>query len=239
MKKIWCIADTHKQHGFLDIPYDVDAVIFAGDAGNEKIPAVNEHEVYDFLEWFASLTHIKHKIFIGGNHDTSIESGLITRGSMPESIIYLEHESIEIDGIKIFGSPYTPKFGTGWAWNVPRGKLYNYWDKMPEDIDILVTHTPPKGILDLTTYDTRAGAKAGLLFQCGCEELLHRVRSIQPRYHIFGHIHDEPSCHNSGLLQISRCSTTFVNASVCDFGRSAEELKYKQIVNNGLIIELC
>ena len=68
--KIWFISDTHNKHMFLDIPLDVDMVIFGGDASNPKEPVLNANEVLDFLEWFNSLTHIKYKIMIAGNHDT-------------------------------------------------------------------------------------------------------------------------------------------------------------------------
>jgi len=235
--RIWFISDTHNKHGFLDIPLEgVDMVIFAGDATIQKSHEMNNNEMRDFLDWFKSL-HYKYKIFIAGNHDTSIEHGLVTRGDIPEGIIYLEHESIEIEGIKIFGSPYTPKFGTDWAYNVPRNMIKSYWMDIPTDTDILVTHGPPKGILDLTQYDSRSGADGNSYFQCGCKELLERVKVIQPKYHVFGHIHPEKNCPNSGILKINNCSTTFINAAVCDFGRDEEDKKIKQLINNGFIIE--
>jgi Icc-related predicted phosphoesterase len=224
---------------FLDIPLDVDMVIFGGDASNPKEPVLNANEVLDFLEWFNSLTHIKYKIMIAGNHDTSIENGMVSRGDIPESIIYLEHESVIIEGIKIFGSPYTPKFGTNWAYNVPRGNpIKAYWDDIPEDTQILVTHGPPKGVLDLTQYDTRLGNNGLSYFQCGCKDLLERVQSVQPAYHLFGHIHTEKNCPNSGILRIQNCSTTFINGAVVDYGRSNDDQKTKQIVNNGFIFEI-
>lgn len=241
--KIWIISDTHCKHGFLDIPDGIDMAIHGGDMSNQKSPAINANEVLDFLEWYKSLTHIKYKILIAGNHDTSIEKGLVARGDMHESIIYLEHESVTIEGIKIFGSPYTPKFGTDWAYNVPKEMIASYWDDIPDDTDILITHGPPKGILDLTQYDTRTGydrAHGGPInfFQCGCKELLNRVKAIQPKYHIFGHIHPETNCPNSAMLKINGYETTFINAAVCDFGRTAEDVKVKQIANNGFIIEI-
>lgn len=235
--KIWAISDTHTKHGFLDIPDGIDMVIFGGDATVQKSPVMNTNECLDFLEWFKSLVHIKYKVMIAGNHDTSIEKGLVARADIHESIIYLEHESVTIEGIKIFGSPYTPKFGTDWAYNVPRDRMFTYWDEIPEDTDILVTHGPPKGILDLTMYDTRAGATGTSFFQCGCKSLLERVKVVEPKYHIFGHIHTESECPNSGMLKIQNCNTTFVNAAVCDFGRSAESKSIKQIVNNGFIFD--
>lgn len=235
--RIWFISDTHSKHGFLDIPLEgVDMVIFAGDATIQKHLEANELEMKEFLEWFASLPY-KYKIMIGGNHDTALEK-ILTRGSIPEGIIYLEHEFIEIGGLKIFGSPYTPKFKTDWAFNVPRGQLSPYWKDIPEGLDILITHGPPKGILDLTQYNSRTGADGTYYFQCGCKELLERIKIVRPRYHVFGHIHPEKNCPNSGILNINNCPTTFINAAVCDFGRDDEERKIKQLINNGFILEV-
>lgn len=233
--RIWNISDTHNQHKFLNVPKNIDMVIHGGDSANEKNFAINANESLDFLEWYMALP-IQYKVLIGGNHDTAIEKGLVKPRDIP-GITYLQHESITIEGIKIFGSPYTPSFGTGWAWNVQRGKLAPYWDDIPEDTGILVTHGPPKGILDLTQYDSREGANGTSFFQCGCAELLDRVKSVQPAYHIFGHIHSEKNCPNSGMLEINNCSTKFINASVVDYGRTTENLKIKQLVNHGFIFD--
>ena len=55
---------------------------------------------------------------------------------------------VEIDGIKIWGSPITPYF-YGWAYNRNRGEeIKKHWDLIPDDIDILVTHGPAFGIMD-------------------------------------------------------------------------------------------
>lgn len=228
--KVWFISDTHRKHGFLDIPFDVDMLVHSGDSSVSKVPSMNNNEVLDFLEWMDSLTHIKHKVFVPGNHDTSIEAGIIQRGDIPESITFLQHEYVEIEGLKIFGSPYTPAFGTGWAYNVPRDKMDAYWNDIPNDLDILITHGPPKGILDLTQYDSRAGANGQSYFQCGCAHLRERVQMAKPRYHVFGHIHPEENCLNSGILKVTGFETTFINAAVLGAGYN--------ISNNGFILEI-
>lgn len=237
--RVWFISDTHNKHMFLDVPLDVDMVVHSGDMSSNKAPAVNNNEVRDFLEWYKSLTHIKYRVLVAGNHDTSIEQGLVTRGDIHESITYLEHEYAEVGGLKIFGSPYQPKFGTDWAFNVPRGMLKPYWDDIPDGLDILITHGPPKGILDLTQYDTRSGADGQSFFQCGCKDLLRAVVDKKPRYHVFGHIHPEENCPNSAVINVQHCDTTFINAAVCSFGKSVlEGTKIKNIHNNGHVIEI-
>lgn len=94
---------------------------------------------------------------------------------------YLEDSQIEIYGIKIYGSPWQPEFGN-WAFNLPRGEeCLKKWNQIPDDTDILLTHTPPIGHGDLVCSGIRAG----------CVELLSTVQQrVKPRYHVFGHIHE-------------------------------------------------
>ena len=148
--KIWHISDTHTYHRLLEVPTDIDMVIFSGDCSNPKDPYPNEVEVRGFIDWFASLK-IQYKIFVAGNHDTSIENKFVTSEDFARrNIIYLENEDVIIDGIKIFGSPYTPAFGYGWSFNKDRTKLERIWRNIiDEDVDIIITHGPPKGTLDL------------------------------------------------------------------------------------------
>jgi len=219
MKKLrtWVISDTHNNHMFLEIPDNIDMVIHSGDFGSTRQPAINANEAKNFLEWYDSLVHIKYKVLIAGNHDTSIEAGLVKREDIPKSIAYLEHEHTVIEGLKIFGSPYTASFGQGWAFNVARHKLDQYWESIEQDTDIIITHGMPKGILDLAHYDMQF---------TGCKALLNKIKQVNPKLCIGGHIHED-----GGKTQtILGLQTIFINASVLD-------LSYK-LVNNGHIIEI-
>lgn len=181
--RIWHISDTHKRHTFLTVPKNIDTVIFSGDCSDDRSPFINEYEVMNFLQWFSSIP-ITNKVMIAGNHDTSIEMGLIDKTKIKAmGITYLHNESIIIDGIKIWGSPYSPTFGN-WAFMKPRNQLKSIWSTIPEDTDILVTHSPPEGILDL------ADSKSGNIENCGCKELLKRIEQVKPKAHMFGHIHN-------------------------------------------------
>lgn len=223
--KIHCISDTHLKHGFVNFEENIDMVIFAGDAGTTKEVGENANNLLNFIEWFKYYP-AKYKIAIPGNHDKCIEKGLVTKDDFYiNGIKLLIHESINIEGINIFGSPYTPTFGTGWAYNVDRGKLTPYWEQIPENTDILVTHGPPYGILDITTdYNTNA------LIHVGDKELKNRIKEINPKYHIFGHIHNESNVINAGIFKPSDSKTTYINASVLN-------LRY-EYCNNGIIIDI-
>ena len=220
--KIWCISDTHERHNELKIPNNIDLVIFAGDEANSSNPVENYSKSLKFFEWYDNLD-VQYKIFVPGNHSTAVESGLITNDMFP-NIIFLIHTEFSIEGYKIFGSPYTPAFGKSWSYMKKRSRLSEVWSTIPDDTDILITHGPPKGILDLTT-DTEDRYK---IAQVGCKSLYSRVSDIRPRLHVFGHIHSEKKFHNNGMLLRDKIS--FVNASCCN--------NHKHEINNGLIVHL-
>ena len=226
-KKIWHISDTHSYHELLTVPENIDIVIFSGDCSNPRDPYTNEPQVRDFIEWFKSLP-IKHKVFVAGNHDTSIEKGLVKKIDFSEyNIHYLENDYIDIDGIKIFGSPTQPSFGNGWAFNKNRAKLDKHWSNVDEDVDIFVVHTPPMGVLDLS-YN-----REGILEFCGCRALKRHILSrIKPKLCLFGHIHNNEDIINAGTMKLSNFNTIFSNGSVVTDG------KFGRLSSNGNILEI-
>ncbi|RWX45341.1 hypothetical protein VT98_13313, partial [Candidatus Electrothrix communis] len=74
--------------------------------------------------------------------------------------------------------------------------LKKKWDMIPSGIDILVTHTPPSGILD------RNGPVSH-----GCTDLAAAVATLKPKYHIFGHIHNRHGAVKHG-------ETWYINGNV-------------------------
>ena len=88
--KIWHISDTHTYHDLLRIPEGVDMVIHSGDCSNPRDPYNNEPEVREFIDWYKELP-IKNKIYVPGNHDTSIEKKLVIKKDFTDAgIVYLE-----------------------------------------------------------------------------------------------------------------------------------------------------
>lgn len=201
--RIFFISDTHGYHDQLYIP-GVDLIICCGDESNHKNPHINEGEAHRFFEWFSRLD-VKHKVFVPGNHSTAIQAGLITQTNYP-NVKFLNHTSTEIEGLTIFGSPYTPTFSNGWAYMKKHHRMQQVWDSVTK-CDILVTHGPPKGVLDICADKT----KSGRYVHTGCKSLMNKVEEIRPTIHAFGHIHDEPDCYNHGRLD--RDNMTFINAS--------------------------
>lgn len=200
--EIWHISDTHGYHERLQVPV-VDMVIFSGDCSNPPWPDASEPEVRRFLEWFYELP-IQYKIFVAGNHDAAVEKGLVSRSDFEEAgIIYLHNESVEIEGLKIWGSPFSPTFGNGWAYNMDRDKLPELWATIPDDTDIIISHGPPQGYRDMAKRFTRTfrgwiedGEEA-----CGCLALTERVHQIKPKLVCFGHIHNNDGFENAGVTE--------------------------------------
>jgi Icc-related predicted phosphoesterase len=207
--QIIAISDTHGKHRDLIIP-DGDVLVHAGDISSRG----TKQQVIDFLEWFVEQNHV-HKIFIAGNHDFLFEQAEFDEISriIPDGIMYLNDSSVVINGFKFWGSPITPWFNN-WAFNRDRGAdIKKHWDLIPNDTDVLITHGPPVGILDQTFYGKRTG----------CEDLLSRVHQVKPKYHIFGHIHEQYG-------NVTKAETTFVNASVLD--------DWYEMKNNPIILNL-
>ncbi len=71
------------------------------------------------------------------------------------------------------------------------------WDLIPDSTDVLITHTPPLGILD----KPRSGR------HIGCDFLRAAVSRVRPTIHCFGHVHANPGC-------VTECGTEFINATV-------------------------
>lgn len=186
-----CVSDTHGQHWNLSIPKG-DVFIFCGDAEINSPEALR-----DFNIWLGSIP-CTEKIFIAGNHDIYLPSLSFTEIQMTfTNAIYLENSSCEINGIKFWGSPYSPIFND-WAWMLNSSELEKIWSTIPEDTDFLLTHTPPFGILAETPFSK---------FTLGCPTLLKRVEEIKPDIHCFGHIHN-------GNGELIKKDTRFINCSV-------------------------
>lgn len=213
--KVVAISDTHGFHDQIEIP-ECDILCHAGDLTMRG----SKSEVVSFLNWF-SKQKAKYKIFIAGNHDFFFDHDWRAytdygksrhkgkqRGTKEEiaellalypDITYLNDSMIEVEGIKIWGSPIQPWFHD-WAFNrKPSVDIKPHWDLIPEKVDIIITHGPPYDYGDLVVWDGR---------KVGCSELRSQIHfRIKPQVHICGHIHE-------GYGVVEDCNVKFINASV-------------------------
>ena len=202
------ISDTHGRHSRLNLPDDIDVLIVSGD-----FTATRRNSKEDFIDfgYWLRRAPAKHKIFIAGNHDKYLEKNYseamdfihklnnppIESNISPANITYLQDSSITIDGVKFYGSPWTPVF-FDWYFMASEFNLNRLFNKIEEDTDVLITHGPAKGFLDKT--------HAGL--HVGSESLRYRISELKKlKLHVFGHIHESRG-------RFERNGVTFINASL-------------------------
>jgi Icc-related predicted phosphoesterase len=205
--KICVISDTHNRHKKIIIP-PCDILIHCGDFSGQG----RKSEVKDFFKWFSRQHQAINKVLIAGNHDRSFDPKFYadydTEEWLPDlmkeynsSFTYLENESTEICGLKIWGSPVTPWFhGEHWAFNKHRGEeIRQVWANIPRDTDIIVTHGPVACKCDYTEDKEYAG----------CEDLRYITKMIKPKLVCGGHIHEAYGVEEDN-------DTIYVNASTCN-----------------------
>lgn len=193
-----CISDLH---GFLPQLDGGDLLIVSGDLTARG----SEEEHFEFNEWLENQNY-KQICLVAGNHDSWIEkngcAGFADYDG--QKVQYLCDSGTEFEGLKIWGSPWTPTF-CDWHFMKDRGKdIKEKWDLIPEDTDILITHGPPYGIFDKTS-ESIWGASENV----GCVDLRNKVLSLPKlKLHVFGHIHKQ------GGKVFDSTVTKFVNASI-------------------------
>lgn len=170
-----CISDTHNKQP--QIPAG-DLLIHAGDLTQSG----SLEELQQAIDWLDRLPH-QHKVVIAGNHDFIL-------GSVPEayvksrwqlrwgSVIYLEDQSTVLHfaggrKLSVYGNPKTRKHGS-WCFQYDKHDDV-FGNRIPDDTDIVITHSPPAYHLDM----------AGL----GDYNLLQEVWRVRPKLHVFGHVH--------------------------------------------------
>ena len=179
--RVVVLSDTHGKHRELSPLPEADLVVHAGDFATIG----TEAEVLDFLNWFCDLPH-RHKVFVCGNHDEPLLSGRVS--GLPNNCHQLNFSSMVIEE-KIAGFPFfiEREGNSGYQ------KAIEYEE---EGVDIVVSHQPPYGILD-----------GDLLYgHLGSPTLLMKVKNWQPKFHLFGHIHEASGRRDEG-------GTTFINSA--------------------------
>lgn len=176
-----CVSDLH---GFEPKMPGGDLLIVAGDCTlTNKVPQWNQ-----FFKWFHAQNYRK-RIYIGGNHDGFLTQCVpcqdMDHETKKELNEYLCDSGTEFEGLKIWGTPWTPIFrgiNTKYAhfMDIESG-LGKKFAMIPEGLDILITHGPMQNILDRNRE----------LRPCGSWALREAIDRVMPKFHIFGHIHED------------------------------------------------
>lgn len=171
-------------------------------------------EVDSFSRWIVMCAdRYDHVVYIGGNHDEKLERHYVNgydkkmkeiTNKIPENVHYLCDSGVNLLGLNIYGSPYSLLFfeqnNSCRSFCGDESYLEEKFSHIPKGTDILVTHSPPFGILDKNVRGNHLGSTS----------LRSVVERIRPQVHVFGHIHEGgPSCE---LID----GTMFINCSFID-----------------------
>ena len=170
-----CISDLH---GFYPQLEGGDLLIVGGDLTARDTE--NEHTFFDY--WINEQNY-KKKIVIAGNHDNV----LMQQRLKLQFCDYLCDSGLEFEDLKIWGSPWTQKFPgmnphcKAFTLNTEE-ELAEKWALIPEDTDILITHSPPLNILDKTIDGRHVGSSTL------ADKKFNKIKC--PQLWVWGHIHE-------------------------------------------------
>lgn len=223
--KLVCMSDTHNKHTDVDMQgIHGDVLIHAGDFTNYG----RIEEIRKFVDWFTRQP-FKHKILVAGNHELSLDrkwvnvfqTNEVKRAECHEAVdrlvrnnpafYYLEDSAVVIDGVKFYGSPRTMEGHIRWSFHyTSEEEARDVWSRIPADTNVLITHIPPIGCLDV--YDNH---------HHGCATLMQCVKDVvRPKVHVFGHVHAQ-----HGILTTR--NTLFVNAALVN---GSHHIKHRPIM---------
>ena len=191
-------------HGYLpQLEGDGDLLIVTGD-----LTARDSSSGYiKFYEWLEKQTYRK-KIVIPGNHDGYFEK-CNTFSPSPfgdDLATYLCNSGTEFEDLKIWGTPHSLWFDQinpkASAFTKHEYELKEIYDQIPDDIDILISHTPFWGILDQNIHG----------YLCGSRSLRDTIDRVKPQIFICSHIHEQGG--NEIMYKHQGPNTWCVNCSI-------------------------
>ena len=227
--KMAFMSDLHGS--LIDFKEKVDLVCIAGDI----VPLEIQNDVFKSIAWFsgkfvpwAEGLDCAKVIFIGGNHDfflqrivnqyfsgRNIDYSLYEKESaaadvikdklmLPKKIIYLQDTVYNYNHKKIYGTPWIPELSR-WAFYKSSEDLKEVFEKIPEDVDVLLTHSPGKHV-----NDTGVSLQDYRMPEYGSQELSEAVFRKKPKYWFCGHV------HSGNHIMTEYGATTVANVSIKD-----------------------
>lgn len=196
--RIAAIADLH---GHLPETPPCDVLVIAGDLVPFEMvrdPAAQAAWLDGLFRAWLDARPSGHVVGIAGNHDFVFqdEPGIVP--DLPWT--YLQDSGCTIDGVRFWGSPWTPWF-FDWAFNAPQEDgeafLEERFAPAPDDTDVLIVHGPPAGYGDRTAG---AGGRVGSTAQLAC------IDRIAPAACLFGHIHEDRGRWRRGTTELANVS---------------------------------
>lgn len=194
-------------HGYLpDVPH-CDVLIVAGD-----ITPVWDHSLdfqlgwldTNFRQWLED-SNAENIIGIAGNHDFIFEQRPDQVEALELPWLHLHDSWYKYQGVKYYGLPWIPNLQS-WAFYANDLQLAEKYKAIPGDVDVIISHGPPKGFCDKNTGHHPCGSLAGT----------DALRRVQPKAFVCGHIHEAFGRKSEG-------PTTVYNVSYVDVFYDAQE----------------
>ena len=189
--KVVAISDLHSNLNIKIEPADV--LCICGDICPHYRTPEESHAWFQdvFIPW-CNEQPVTQVLVVAGNHDFYIyEHGDDCRALFAKTKIrYLVDEAYtyrdpNTDAAFIFyGSPWCHKFGQWCFMDYDEEALRAVFDKIPENVDILLTHDAPFGVSDICLELPKHSQR-----HIGCQALFEAVKKKQPRFHFHGHLH--------------------------------------------------
>lgn len=212
MTETKCVAISDL-HGLLPSIPKADLLLIAGDV----CPVIGSHSPTrqqawlekEFFPWCQGLLdggRVADIALTPGNHDFVFQRHPFT--PTPERVHLLIDREVTLHGLRVYGSPWCPRFG-GWAFMLDEDALEKKFSRIPEGLDILITHGPAYGVCDkilLPEWDSR-GADPHL----GSPELLERILVAKPRWHLCGHIHTGDHAPSNVVTDVASANVSLLD----------------------------
>jgi Icc-related predicted phosphoesterase len=200
--RIIATSDCHGKLAQATLPPG-DVLVLAGDlladAPKEHPDPVGfQAERLAELDAFLCELAFKAILLVAGNHDGVLQ----TRPDLARALRgarYLEDEGCTVGGVRFWGSPWQPGLWHHPFFMADGHEALNVYRRIPADTQVLITHTPPWGILD--RWDPPHALGSRMLRAC--------VAGLRPPVHVFGHMHPSYGTHEEH-------GTRFYNAALCD-----------------------
>lgn len=215
--KLVIISDTHNLHDELDLPVG-DVLIHCGDYSYSG----QDNEVTSFLTWMQEQTK-KYRLVIGGHgnhelgpyedreHFNELKTVFAPDVIWPHMRIFTD----PVTSLNFFFSPYVTTINGRWAFEASSSEYQEIVKRIPDYVDILISHGPPFNILDTFVrhsidWDSQQNdyAHTSREFKIGSKVLAERIKEIEPKLVYFGH------CHENGGQTVEIDGTIYVNGAV-------------------------
>lgn len=190
--RIACLSDTHGLLPPVEAFEGADLVLHAGDIGPDRNVQrfINE----ELWPWVRAVRNQDIPVWLTlGNHDNPFEY------SIHPDLPIITDDVVVVGSYKIWLSPWSPQFGN-WHWMTDESRLSDLYRRIPQDCDIIVSHTPPYQMCDQNVGGEHCGSKA---LRVRLRELSRAKRELDGwPIVVCGHIHEAKGYKSSEFAHV-------------------------------------